>query len=63
MKKLLKKYGKYIDDIYKSDEFNGDLDYWCELADDYETSEGLSTIHDTLKHIEWELEEISKRYK
>lgn len=63
VKSLLKKYGKYIESVEKSNEYVGDKDYWCYLNEPYETDYGTSTIHDSLDIIEMELKDIAKRYK
>lgn len=62
MKSLLKKYGKFIESIEKSNEYVGDTDYWCYLKEPYETEYGYSMIHDSLEMIEAELNDIAKRY-
>ena len=46
----------------KSNEYEGDKDYWCYLADGYETDYGTITIHD-LSMIRDELKDIEKEYK
>jgi hypothetical protein len=62
VKGLLKKYGKYIESIEKSNEYIGDKDYWCYLNEPYETDYGTVMIHDSVDIIEMELEDIKKRY-
>lgn len=59
--KALKNYKKFIESIEKDDEIEGN--YWCYLAEGYETAEGLVTIHGTLEEIEIELKELAKNWK
>lgn len=61
--KSLRKYAHMIEDFEKSNEYTGDNDYWCYLADPYETDYDTTTIHDTLSNIRSELRDIEKRYK
>ncbi|MBQ2639142.1 MAG: hypothetical protein IJF92_00030 [Bacilli bacterium] len=62
LNQLKKKYSKYIESIEKSNEYIGDKDYWCYLAEPYETDYGTTTIHDSLDIIEIELRDIDKRH-
>lgn len=60
--KSLRKYAWMIEDFEKSDEYIGDKDYWCYLLDPYETSDGTSTIHDSLSMIRAELKSLAQEY-
>lgn len=58
--KSLRKYAYMIEDFEKSNEYVGDNDYWCYLADGYETEYGTSTIHDSISMIRAELRDIER---
>ncbi len=59
----LRRYAHMIEDFEKSNEYVGDNDYWCYLADGYETEYGTGTIHDTISMIRAELKDIENKMK
>lgn len=61
--KSIRKYAHMIEDFEKSNEYVGDNEYWCYLADGYETEYGTGTIHDTISMIRAELKDIENKLK
>lgn len=66
IKQLVSKYNKYVEDYEIDEEWTeryGEQYYWVYLRDGYLTDDELSSIHDDLQSIKWELEDIAKKYK
>ena len=66
LKRLLKKYNKYIDG-YELDEEHTDREgvpnYWVYLKDGYETDWGETCQMDTLDQLDYFLQSVKQKYE